>query len=111
MLIDYAKILIKSGNGGNGCVSFRREKFVPKGGPNGGDGGKGGNVIFKANRSLATLIDFRYKKIYKAQAGKNGMGGDKTGRNGGDIVILVPCGSVIKDAETGEILVDLVNDR
>jgi GTP-binding protein len=110
MLIDYAKILIKSGNGGNGCVSFRREKYVPKGGPNGGDGGKGGNVIFKADRSLATLIDFRYKKIYKAEAGKNGMGGDKTGRNGADIVIEVPCGSIIKDAVTEEIMADLVKD-
>jgi GTPase len=109
MLIDYAKILIKSGNGGNGCVSFRREKFVPKGGPNGGDGGKGGDVIFKADRSLATLIDFRYKKIYKAGQGKHGMGGDKTGKNGEDIVIKVPCGSILKDAGTEEILADLVN--
>lgn len=111
MLIDYAKILIKSGNGGNGCISFRREKFVPKGGPNGGDGGKGGDVIFKADRSLATLIDFRYKKIYKAQSGKNGMGGDKTGRNGQNIIIRVPCGSILKDAETSEVLADLVNDK
>ncbi len=110
MLIDYAKILIKSGNGGNGCVSFRREKFVPKGGPNGGDGGNGGNILFKADRSLATLIDFRYKKIYKADSGKHGMGGDKTGKTGEDAVIKVPCGSIIKDAVTEEILADLVND-
>ncbi len=110
MLIDYAKILVKAGNGGNGCVSFRREKFVPKGGPNGGDGGNGGNVKFKADRSLATLIDFRYKKIYKAGAGKHGMGGDKTGKTGEDAVINVPCGSIIKDAATSEILADLIKD-
>jgi GTPase len=110
MLIDYAKITIKSGDGGNGCISFRREKFVPKGGPNGGDGGNGGNVVFKADRSLATLIDFRYKKVYKAERGKHGMGGDKTGKTGKDSVILVPCGSIIKDALTEEILADLVND-
>ena len=110
MLIDYAKITIQSGNGGNGCVSFRREKFVPKGGPNGGDGGDGGNVIFKADNSLATLIDFRYKKIYKAKNGRHGMGGDKTGKNGQDIIIKVPCGSLIRDAETEEVLADLVNE-
>jgi len=111
MLIDYANISITSGNGGNGCVSFRREKFVPRGGPNGGDGGKGGDVIFRAESSLSTLIDFRYKKIYKAQNGKHGMGGDKTGRNGESITIKVPCGSIIKDANTSEILADLVTDK
>jgi GTP-binding protein len=110
MLIDYAKIVIKSGNGGNGCVSFRREKFVPKGGPNGGDGGSGGNVIFKADNSLATLIDFRYKRVYKAGQGKHGMGGDKTGKNGQDIIIKVPCGSIIKDSATEKILADLVDN-
>jgi GTP-binding protein len=110
MLIDYAKIIIKSGNGGNGCISFRREKYVPKGGPNGGDGGNGGNVIFKADNSLATLIDFRYKKIYKAKNGRHGMGGDKTGKNGQNIIIKVPCGSLIKDADTEEVLADLVSD-
>jgi GTPase len=110
MLIDNAKILVKSGDGGNGCVSFRREKFVPKGGPNGGDGGKGGDVIFIADNSLDTLIDFRYKKIYKAGNGKHGMGGDKTGKNGDDVYIKVPCGSIIKDTETGEVLADLVNN-
>jgi GTP-binding protein len=111
MLIDNAKIVIKSGDGGNGCVSFRREKYVPKGGPNGGDGGKGGNIIFEADNSLATLIDFRYKRIYKAESGKHGMGGDKTGKNGKDIVIRVPCGSIIKNAATGGVLADLVKDK
>lgn len=110
MLIDNVKITIKSGDGGNGCVSFRREKFVPKGGPNGGDGGKGGNVIFIADNSLATLIDFRYKKIYKAENGKHGSGGDKTGRNGNDIIIKVPAGSIIKNIETGQVLADLVEN-
>jgi len=109
MLIDNAKILIKSGDGGNGCVSFRREKYVPRGGPNGGDGGKGGNVVFIADNSLDTLIDFRYRKIYKAGNGKHGMGGDKTGKNGSDIHIRVPCGSIIKDGNTREVLADLVN--
>jgi GTP-binding protein len=111
MLIDFAKITIKSGDGGNGCVSFRREKFVPRGGPNGGDGGKGGDVIFEASSSLSTLIDFRYKKHYKAENGKHGMGGDKTGRNGLDVLIKIPCGSIIKNAETNAILCDLVNDK
>ncbi len=110
MLIDNVKIKIRSGDGGNGCVSFRREKYVPKGGPNGGDGGKGGNVIFKADNSLATLIDFRYNRIYKAQNGKHGLGGDKTGRSGDDIIVLVPCGSIIKNAATGKVLADLVEN-
>lgn len=110
MLIDNAKITIKSGDGGRGCVSFRREKYVPKGGPNGGDGGKGGDVIFKADNSLATLIDFRYKRIYRAPNGVPGLGGDKTGKNGKDILILVPCGSIIKDFTTGYILADLIEN-
>lgn len=110
MLIDNAKITIKSGDGGRGCISFRREKYVPKGGPNGGDGGKGGDVIFKADNSLATLIDFRYKRFYRAKNGAHGLGGDKTGKNGEDITILVPCGSIIKDSETGDILADLIEN-
>ena len=111
MFIDYAKITIKSGDGGNGCVSFRREKYVPKGGPNGGDGGKGGDIIFKADSQLATLIDFRYKKLYKGKRGKHGEGGDKTGRNGEDCIIRVPCGSVIRNSETGEVIAELLQDK
>jgi len=107
MFIDSAKIKIKSGSGGNGCVSFRHEKYVPKGGPNGGDGGKGGDIIFIVDSQLATLIDFRYKRIYKAQNGKHGMGGDKTGRKGEDLIIKIPCGSVIKDLLSGNILADM----
>lgn len=110
MLIDNVKITIKSGDGGSGCVSFRREKFVPKGGPNGGDGGNGGSVIFKADNALATLIDFKYKRIYKAENGRHGMGGDKTGKTGNDLIILVPCGSILKDIATGNILADLTEN-
>jgi GTPase len=110
MLIDNAKILIKSGDGGNGCVSFRREKYVPKGGPNGGDGGKGGDVIFKADNSLATLIDFKYKRIFKAENGTHGLGGDKTGKSGNDLIIPVPCGSILKDFKTGAVLADLTEN-
>ncbi len=110
MLIDNAKITIKSGDGGRGCVSFRREKYVPKGGPNGGDGGKGGDVVFQADNSLATLIDFRYKRTYRAPNGVPGLGGDKTGKNGKDIVILVPCGSIVKDFDSGYILADLIEN-
>lgn len=108
MFLDYVKIYIKSGDGGNGCVSFRREKYVPKGGPNGGDGGKGGSIIFKANSQLTTLIDFRYRAHYRAGRGEHGMGGDKTGKNAEDVIIMVPCGSVIKDAETGGVLAELL---
>lgn len=110
MFLDHAKIYARSGAGGNGCVSFRREKYVPKGGPNGGDGGKGGDIIFKADSQLSTLIDFRYKAHYKAERGDHGQGGLKTGKNGEDDIIRVPCGSIIKDFETGEILAELLKD-
>ena len=110
MFIDYTKIFIKSGDGGNGCISFRREKYVPKGGPNGGDGGKGGDIVFKASAQLNTLVDFTYKRHHKAGRGAHGLGGDKNGKNGKDEVILVPCGSVIKNFETGEIVNELLYD-
>ena len=110
MFLDYAKIYIKSGDGGNGCVSFRREKYVPKGGPNGGDGGKGGDIIFKASSQLTTLIDFRYRAHYRAGRGQHGMGGDKTGKNAEDVIIMVPCGCVIKDFETGGEIAELLNN-
>jgi len=108
MFIDYTKIYIKSGDGGNGCISFRREKYVPKGGPNGGDGGNGGNIIFKASSQLSTLVDFTYKRHHKAGRGAHGQGGDKNGKNGRDEIILVPCGSVIKNFETGEVITELL---
>ena len=110
MFIDYTKIFIKSGDGGNGCISFRREKYVPKGGPNGGDGGKGGDIVFRASAQLNTLVDFTYKRHHKAGRGAHGLGGDKNGKNGKDEVILVPCGSVIKNFETGEIVDELLYD-
>ena len=105
--VDEAKFFVKAGDGGNGCVSFRREKFVPKGGPNGGDGGKGGDVYLVADRSLRSLIDFRYRSHFKADAGGGGQGSDRHGRGGKDCFLRVPLGSVIKDAETGEVLADL----
>lgn len=109
MFVDRAKIFIKSGKGGDGCVSFRREPFVPEGGPDGGDGGKGGDVIFQADRSLRTLMDFRYKKKYEAEDGQNGMKKNRFGKNGKDLVIKVPPGTLIIDAETGLVMKDLVD--
>ena len=106
--IDEAKFYVKAGDGGNGCVSFRREKYVPKGGPNGGDGGKGGDVYLVADRNLNSLIDFRYHSHFKAESGVGGQGSDKHGRGGKDCEVRVPLGSVIKDAETGAVYVDLI---
>lgn len=108
MFIDRAKIEVIAGNGGNGIVSFRREKYVPKGGPNGGDGGKGGDVIFQTDANLHTLLDFRYRRKFKAESGKHGQGSNKTGRSGQDLIIRVPNGTIIKDNDTGEVLADLV---
>lgn len=110
MFVDRAKIFIKSGKGGNGCVSFRREPFVPEGGPDGGDGGKGGDVIFQADRNLRTLMDFRYKRKYQAENGQDGMKKKRYGKNGEDLVIKVPMGTVIIDEETGLVMKDLVED-
>lgn len=106
--IDEAKFYVKAGDGGNGCVSFRREKYVPRGGPNGGDGGKGGDVYLVADGNLRSLIDFRYRSHFKADSGTSGQGSDRHGRGGDDCVMHVPVGSVIKDAETGRVLIDLV---
>ncbi|HEX9006044.1 MAG TPA: GTPase ObgE, partial [Bacteroidota bacterium] len=108
--VDVARIHVKAGDGGAGCVSFRREKYIPKGGPDGGDGGRGGSVIIKANRHLTTLLDFQYKREYKAQRGVHGLGSRKTGRSGEDIVLQVPVGTVIRNAETGEVVADLLHD-
>jgi len=105
--VDYAEITVKAGNGGKGCVSFRREKYVPKGGPDGGDGGDGGSVIFQIDPHLTTLLDFHYKKHYKAENGEQGKGALKHGRNGKNIIIKVPPGTIIKDLGTKEILADL----
>ena len=105
--IDEAKFFVKAGDGGNGCVSFRREKYVPRGGPNGGDGGRGGSVIVRATNSLNSLIDFRYRSHFKAERGVHGKGKDMHGRSGKDCVIEVPVGSVIKDSESGKVLADI----
>lgn len=110
MFIDYSLIEISSGKGGNGAVTFRREKYVPKGGPSGGDGGDGGSVIIKASRNLHTLLDFRYKKKYTAGNGENGGNSLKDGKNGKDVIVHVPVGTIIKDSETEEILFDLDSD-
>ena len=107
MFTDYTKIVIKSGDGGNGAVSFRREKYVAAGGPDGGDGGKGGDVYFKVDKDKNTLIDFRYNKKYKAQNGENGSGSKCNGKYGEDIYIGVPLGTVIKDVESGKVVADL----
>ncbi|ACF13153.1 GTP-binding protein Obg/CgtA [Chloroherpeton thalassium ATCC 35110] len=108
MFIDSAKIYVKAGDGGKGCVSFRHEKFVPKGGPDGGDGGTGGSIFVKADANLATLLDFRYQRHYKAERGEHGQGSRKTGRSAKDVIIKVPVGTIVKDSETGEPLADLV---
>ena len=107
MFVDIAKIKIKAGNGGNGAVSFRREKYVAAGGPDGGDGGKGGNIVFKVDDNLATLADFRYKRKYTASNGENGSGGRKNGRGGEDLIIKVPRGTIIREVESGAIMADM----
>jgi GTPase len=108
--IDTARIHVAAGHGGVGCVSFRREKFIPKGGPDGGTGGRGGSVIIRANRHLTTLLDFQYKRIYQAPRGEHGLGANKTGRSGRDITLEVPAGTVIREAETGTVFADLLHD-
>ncbi|MGB5847999.1 MAG: GTPase ObgE [Ignavibacteriaceae bacterium] len=107
MFIDYAVIEVTAGRGGDGAVAFRREKFVPKGGPAGGNGGKGGSAIIEAHHNLNTLLDFRYKKKYKAEDGEMGGNSLKDGKNGKDIIIKVPLGTVVKDFKTNQVLFDL----
>lgn len=108
MFIDQAKIFVKAGNGGNGACSFRREKFVPYGGPDGGDGGNGGNVVIKASTRVTTLLDLKYQRHYEAAAGRPGEKANRHGRSGSDVTITVPVGTIIKDAETHDLLADLV---
>ncbi len=105
--VDEVKIYVKAGNGGSGCVSFRREKFVPKGGPDGGDGGKGGDVIFRATESHHTLLDLKYKQHQVAKNGGHGSGNHRTGKSAEDLIVPVPVGTIIKNMETGEELADL----
>lgn len=107
MFIDYVEIEVTAGNGGHGCIAFHTEKFIPKGGPDGGDGGKGGNVVLVADPNLRTLLDFRYRKSYKAENGQPGSGGLKTGRSGKDTILRLPVGTIIKDLDTSEVVFDL----
>lgn len=108
--VDEVKISILSGNGGNGCVSFRREKFIPFGGPNGGDGGDGGSVYFQADRGVNTLINFRGRKVYKARSGEPGMGRQKNGAYGEDLIIKVPVGTIVRNADNGMVIADLTEE-
>ncbi len=109
--LDEAVITAKSGDGGRGCVSFRREKYIPKGGPDGGNGGNGGNIVIRATKRLHTLTDCNSRKYFKAQNGVSGRGKNQTGKNGKDIIIEVPLGTIINDNDTGEMLADLINDN
>ena len=109
MFIDNIKLYVKAGDGGAGAVAFHREKYVSAGGPDGGDGGRGGNVIFTVDQGSNTLLSYRYKRKFVAENGENGMGGKKHGKNGADIYLPVPPGTLIKDAKTGKILFDMAN--
>ncbi len=106
--VDFAQVHVKAGDGGVGCVSFRREKFVPRGGPDGGNGGRGGSISLHANRQLATLLDYHYRRNYAARRGEHGMGARKTGKSGQDIVLDVPVGTLVRDGASGEVIADLV---
>lgn len=111
MFVDIASIHLKAGKGGDGAVSFHREKYVAAGGPDGGDGGKGGDIVFQVDTNLSTLADFRYKRKYTAQSGANGQSGRKNGKRGEDLVIKVPLGTVIREVKTGKIMADLSDDK
>lgn len=107
MFVDQVKITVQAGKGGDGCCSFRREKYIPKGGPNGGNGGRGGDIILVADPNLTTLLDLRYQQLYRAEAGSHGQGKSKTGKNGSDLIVKVPLGTVVKPYETDNIIADL----
>ena len=110
MFVDIAKIKIKAGDGGNGAVAFRREKYVAAGGPDGGDGGRGGNVVFKVNDNLSTIADFRYKRKYRAPNGDPGQAGHRNGRKGADLIIEVPRGTIIREVQSGKVMADMSDD-
>ncbi len=110
MFVDTAKLFVQAGNGGDGCLSFRREKFIPKGGPDGGDGGRGGHVIFRATSSVNTLLHFRHQSKLSAQTGQAGMGIRKHGADGEDLLVSVPDGTIVLDEDTGEMIADLSED-
>lgn len=110
MFLDKVKIVCKAGNGGDGCISFRREKYVPNGGPDGGDGGKGGNIIFKATAQMTNLSEFRYKKVFRADNGDAGSGNNRYGKSAKDLVILVPIGTIVREAESGKVVADFIEN-
>ena len=110
MFVDIAKIKIKAGDGGNGAVAFHREKYIVSGGPDGGDGGKGGDIVFMVDDNLSTLADFKYKRKYKAQSGMDGQGGRRNGKKGEDLIIRVPRGTIIKEKESGTLMADMSDD-
>ena len=110
MFIDQVRIHVTAGTGGSGCTSFRREYRVPLGGPDGGDGGRGGNIIVRGDENLATLLDYTYRDAWVAERGEHGMGANKSGRGGADVVLPVPPGTVVRDADTDELLADVLND-
>ena len=109
MFVDNVKIYIKAGDGGNGAVAFHREKYVSHGGPSGGDGGRGGNIIFRVDEGANTLLAFRYKRKFTAEPGENGKGGKKHGKNGEDVIIPVPRGTVIRESGSGKIIHDMAD--
>jgi GTP-binding protein len=111
VFIDRVVVKVEAGTGGSGASSFRREKFVPMGGPDGGDGGRGGDVIVRGDANLATLLDFTYRDFWQAERGEHGMGSNKTGRSGGDVVLPVPPGTVIRDADTGEFIGEILEEE
>lgn len=110
MFADWAKVYLKAGRGGNGCVSFRREKFIPRGGPDGGDGGKGGDVAIVADSSIITLLDFHYRPHLKAASGQHGRGKNQSGRSGEDLLVRLPAGTVVRDGPTGKVIHDFTED-
>ncbi len=110
MFIDKVKIFVQAGDGGRGCISFRREKYIPRGGPDGGNGGKGGDIILVGTNSMATLIDFKYRPYFKSDYGEHGLGSNCYGRNAKDIIIKVPLGTVVRDFNTGELLTDILKE-
>src|SRR5215212_2612057 len=110
MFIDRVKIKIKAGDGGNGVTAFRREKYIPRGGPSGGDGGRGGSVYAQADRNLNTLVEYRFARIHRAKNGENGQGSDCYGKGAADITLAVPVGTVFSDADTGAVIADLAHD-
>ena len=111
MFVDEAKIFVKAGDGGNGCVAFRREKYVPRGGPSGGDGGNGGSIFVEANPNDTTLLRYRYNREFRADRGRHGEGSNCTGHSGSDLVLQVPVGTLVYDEPSGDTVADLIADN